>query len=910
MTELLSKEHTILERPFMEFRPFGVNERGEKIRDVTGQGVRAHVEYLHECVTRTSGHERGERVVHELCCLLNERIRDPVYHVTPAFLKNPWNSYSYEFVSFLREFAEMLSGDPNYQFNMGKEKHISPLMQTLGRPFSVSQIYKMFPYFAQKYVKGSHEFDVGVVTDRSAILRVKFTDKVYQQFGPYRKACAEAICQIGKGSLSSVPERIHHLPPATVRDRACIVDGDEYCEWEFTWIPQSGSLFRPAAGLLAAGSAYVYVRAIYPAVSIAEALVLTLLPATISWLAISNLEKQAKSLKALIMEQDQSVEARHEELREAYLDQEQTGVELKKMVNQLTTLHSAGLIFSSTFDRDTIVDSALQALVKTLSYDRAMISFYDSERRVSHAFRALGVSREVRAFLGSLEVPVTTPESLEALVLLKGTPLLVGDVREVWPSLHPLNQRLASLLKSKAFITVPLRVKDRILGALTVDRLGDVSLTQDDLNLMVTFANQLAIALNNVDAYRQIEEAYRQIEALNVGLEARVRERTADLEAANEQLKEMDRLKSQFLAHVSHELRTPLTSIKGFVDNMLEGLAGALSEKQAQYLTRIKANGSRLARMITDLLDRSRIEAGKLALSLEEIALLPMVSDVIEQIRPIALAKHQRLQLQCDDTDLTVWADIDRLSQIVTNLLDNAIKYTQDGGSVTVRVTREAAHFAKVTVMDNGPGIPCDALPKLFDPFFRAGHYQRSRIKGLGLGLSIAKELVELHGGLISVHSDEGKGAEFRFTIPIRRRIEERMTAPKLATRILVVDDDQDIRQLLVDRLESYGYEVQTAPDGTGAIKAYQSREFDGVVLDIGMPEMDGIEVLRQVREQNTTIPIVMVTASGSKQRAIEAVGMGAQAYLLKPFDLDELQQVMGYWFGKSAGEPDQTKTG
>lgn len=381
----------------------------------------------------------------------------------------------------------------------------------------------------------------------------------------------------------------------------------------------------------------------------------------------------------------------------------------------------------------------------------------------------------------------------------------------------------------------------------------------------------------------------------NKTLEHRVQEQTDQ----NQQLKEMDRLKSRFLAHVSHELRTPLTSIEGLADNMLEGLAGVLSEKQRQHLTRIKANGSRLARMITDLLDRSSIEAGKLELSLQEVPLAALASEVIEQVRPIALAKDQRLQLECDDPAITCWADADRLSQIMTNLVDNAIKYTSNGGAVVVRVTRESARFAKVTVADNGPGIPRDALPNIFDPFFRASQHARSRIKGLGLGLSIVKELVEIHGGMISVQSEGGKGTEFRFTVPLRPDLEE--GTPSCSTsvkRILVVDDDVDICQLLQDRLGSYGYQVETAHEGGEALDAYRSAPFDGVILDIGMPKIDGLEVLREIRLRNSKIPIVMVTACGSVQRAVQAIKMGAQAYVLKPFDLAELQRVTGCWFG------------
>lgn len=236
--ELLSKDHRILERPFMEFRPFGADEREDNICDVSGVSVRAMVSYLEGYVSRSYGSEAGSRAVEELCRLLNERIRDSIYHVTPKFIKNTWNSYSYEFVCYVYEFCEQLSGDPRFAFNSGKDK-IAPVIQILGRPFPVSQIYKMFPHFGQKYTKGSIEREVCLVTDHIAILRMKFTERSYRQFGAYRNRCAQMICQSHHGSFAAVPERVHHLPPATIVDRTCIVDGAEWCEWEIAWLPQS-----------------------------------------------------------------------------------------------------------------------------------------------------------------------------------------------------------------------------------------------------------------------------------------------------------------------------------------------------------------------------------------------------------------------------------------------------------------------------------------------------------------------------------------------------------------------------------------------------------------------------------------------------------------------------------------------
>lgn len=900
MTELLSKDHSILERPFMEFRPFGLNDRGEKICDISGVVVQSNVDYMCDYLTRTAGAEAATHALDELCRLLNARLPDRSYHVTPDFLRNIWNSYSYEFVCYLREFCEQLSGDPDFHVNVGTHRKVPPLIQILCRPFSTPQLYKMWPHMGRKYVRDVLEFEVGLVTRRSAVLRMTFTDRALAQFGPYRKRCVHVICLSCKTSIALVQTQLHGTPPATVRDLSCTANGDPYCEWEFTWTPQVRNSIPLAMWLLVAGGTFAYVHIRWPNVPTMEALGLAAIPASLLWWMITNHMRQAaKPLQRLIKDQEQVVDARHEELREAYLEQQSTAVTLRRKVNDLTTLHRAGLLFSSTFDRDELLTNVLDTIVRELHYDRAMITQFDRTRNVSYDFRVRGMPQEVADFLRTQEVAVTDPESVEGTVFLRGEPVLTNNIHEIWDRLHPFDQKLIAMVNVKSFITVPLKTHDAVIGSLSVDRTHNQALTQDDLDVLTTLASQVAIALDNA-------QAYREIESLNAGLEARVRARTAELEAANAQLKQMDRLKSKFLAHVSHELRTPLTSIVGFADNMLEGLVGSLNVKQEQYLTRIKANGTRLARMITDLLDLSRVEAGKLVLSFDQICLQTVVTDVIEQLLPLAITKHLQIELQSPDPTLLVWADPDRLSQILTNLLDNAIKYTPDGGHIWVDLSVADHEMARVVVRDNGQGIPPDALPKLFDPFFRVHHQERSQTKGLGLGLAIVKDLVELHGGSIAVHSTLDQGTEFTFTIPLHAWASPPVCQmPSVRRRLLVVDDDPDICDLLRDRLESEGFQVETAADGETALRLLANTPVDGVLLDIALPEMDGFEVLRKLRSKQPTLPVVMMTAVEALDRAMAAVEAGAQGYLLKPFDAARLRQIIDRWLLNSSIHPD-----
>src|SRR5581483_926366 len=460
-----------------------------------------------------------------------------------------------------------------------------------------------------------------------------------------------------------------------------------------------------------------------------------------------------------------------------------------------------------------------------------------------------------------------------------------ADIQQELSRLQPINQQLARMVQAKSLVSVPLKLKNKIIGSITVDRGRDHALTQDDVNVMMTLASQVAIALDNTEAYRQIEQ-------LNIGLEDKVRERTAELERA-------DQHRTLFLSHVSHELRTPLTAIKGFLENMLGGVTGPLSEKQDVYLRRMSVNADRLVRMIGDLLDRTRLETGHLELRLEELDLHHAVSEAVDQLRPLASEKRQRLIVLEPEAPAAVQADADRVAQIVTNLVQNAIKYTPEGGEIVVGVVNDSPQFAALFVKDTGPGIPPDALERIFDPFFRIGTSARGSQKGLGLGLSIVKSLVEQHGGAISVSSKVGHGTEFYVRLPRARQISpERPKRSRGPKHILVVDDDADIRELLTDRLGAAGYAVTTAADGPSAVAAFCGGTFDGVLLDIGLPELDGIDVLKRIRQKNQTVPVIIVTASGSKERALKALAFGAQDYLLKPFESSVLQEIVERWVG------------
>ena len=247
-------------------------------------------------------------------------------------------------------------------------------------------------------------------------------------------------------------------------------------------------------------------------------------------------------------------------------------------------------------------------------------------------------------------------------------------------------------------------------------------------------------------------------------LEQRVRERTRALEEANERLKELDRLKNDFVSNVSHDLRTPLTSIKGYVDNMLDGIGGALNDRQVRNLQRIRSNADRLSKLVNDILDLSRIEAGRLEIAPTQVSVAEVGRDVAEGLRQMASEKGVALGVVEGDEGVVAFADPDRVHQILMNLMGNAIKFTESGGRVEVGAESDGA-FVRVWVRDTGKGIPSEELGRVFDKFHQVGGSSEAQ-RGAGLGLSIVKALVELHGGRIWAESEVGRGSTFWFTLP------------------------------------------------------------------------------------------------------------------------------------------------
>ena len=311
-----------------------------------------------------------------------------------------------------------------------------------------------------------------------------------------------------------------------------------------------------------------------------------------------------------------------------------------------------------------------------------------------------------------------------------------------------------------ALLLAPIRVQGACVGALGVGRRQTIVFEEDARETLRRLADQAAVALANALAYREIE-------MLNLSLEAKVAERTRELSEANRKLQTLDRLKSEFVSNASHELRTPLTAIRMSVDNLLDGVVGEAGPKLQRYLTTVRNNTDRLARLVTDLLDLSRIEAGRVELRRTPVPVQPIIQEVAENLLPMAAGKGLSLMaVPADAAPLLAFADRDKLQQILINLIENATKFTPTGGCITVSARDAGKQFVEIAVEDTGEGIPADELEAVFDKFHQVRRAGQGKPQGTGLGLTIAKSLIELHGGRIWVESEVGRGTRFVLTLP------------------------------------------------------------------------------------------------------------------------------------------------
>ncbi|NTW01674.1 MAG: PAS domain-containing protein [Oscillochloris sp.] len=386
-------------------------------------------------------------------------------------------------------------------------------------------------------------------------------------------------------------------------------------------------------------------------------------------------------------------------------------------------------------------------------------------------------------------------------------------------------------------------------------------------------------------------------------LAERIAERTADLRLANAELARATRLKDEFLANMSHELRTPLTAILGRTELLQEAIYGSLSPKQLEALHSIDLSGRHLLSLINDILDITKIEAGKIEFDPALVPVEPLCRASLQMIAQAALAKRISIHISYDSQATMIYADEGRLKQILINLLTNAVKFTPEEGTVGLEVRSDLLQrMMSFTVWDTGIGIAPDQMSQLFQPFFQIDYGLSRQYEGTGLGLALVQRLTNAHRGSIDVKSTIGQGSRFRINLPWNPDMQASLAKPNPLdlgdfsvpsldngqSRILLVEDNDDNSRVVEEYLCAHGYTVIVARNGVDALAYAEQEPPTAVLMDIQMPEMDGFETIRYMRSNPSLqgVLIIALTAlamPGDRQRCLEA---GADAYLAKPTSL------------------------
>lgn len=407
-----------------------------------------------------------------------------------------------------------------------------------------------------------------------------------------------------------------------------------------------------------------------------------------------------------------------------------------------------------------------------------------------------------------------------------------------------------------------------------------------------------------------LAEAHAALQKERAQLAARVRQRTAELNLANEELARSARAKDEFLAAMSHELRTPLTTVVGTSEMLSDWLYGELNDAQARAVSNIEESAHHLLALINDILDVAKVEAGKMELVWDDVPVAQLCEASLRLIRHTAKKKGLKVSSRMDGRARIVHGDNRRLKQLLVNLLSNAVKFTPEGGSVALEVEghteRDVVEFR---VRDTGIGIAPEHMARMFKPFVQLDNQLTREYSGTGLGLALSYRMAELHGGGIAVESALGQGSCFTVTLPWRPdadrselqpapetgREETASGQPGQGLSVLLAEDNQANATMLTDFLIARGYQITHAADGVEAVARARQSPPDMILMDIQMPNLDGLEATRLIRADASLakVPIIAITAltmPGDRERCREA---GADEYLSKPVGMNELLQVM-----------------
>ena len=559
-------------------------------------------------------------------------------------------------------------------------------------------------------------------------------------------------------------------------------------------------------------------------------------------------------------------------LQESHADLEKKVVvrtsELAQSVAELRALGEVTQAVNSTLDLETVLSTIVAKAVELSGTDAGAIYVADGSQEDFRLRATHGMGDSMIDALRSQGIGLS--ESTIASAAAQRSPVQVADLLALESS--PVHDIIVQA-GYRALLVVPLLRPDGIVGVLVVRRKQPGQFTKATLDLLQTFAAQSVLAIENARLFTEVEEQSRQLEIAS-------------------------RHKSQFVANMSHELRTPLNAIIGLTEMMVTNAARFGTEKALEPLRRVHRAGTHLLGLINQVLDLSKIEAGKLELNPESVSLAPLIDEMAGTARQLAEQNKNRLVVECEENLGLLIVDAMRLRQILLNLLSNACKFTKEG-EVTLRVKKvvDGRNWIEFAIADTGIGMSPDEQAKLFEEFTQADSSTARRYGGTGLGLAITRKLARMMGGDVTVASEPGRGSVFAVRLP--GSAETVASKPVENGRasgtdcILVIDDDATARELIADQLKAEGFSVVTASGGVEGLKRAKELRPTAITLDVMMPDIDGWAVLAALRQDNelAEIPVIMVTIVDERRRG---VALGAAGYLTKPIDRDRLHRLVG----------------
>ncbi|HEY9722464.1 MAG TPA: response regulator [Oscillatoriaceae cyanobacterium] len=526
---------------------------------------------------------------------------------------------------------------------------------------------------------------------------------------------------------------------------------------------------------------------------------------------------------------------------------------------KLQRLVEAGMLLNQELTLDVLLTRIVEVAQHLLEARYVALGVLAEDGVTLKSFITIGMSEAEREAIGNLP----TGRGILGAMLSEGRPLrmakLSNDPRSIgFPPHHP---------PMDSFLGVPILWRGRVFGRLyCTEKLTAKEFSAEDEEIATMLAAQAAIAIENANLYEQARSA--------------------------------SRLKSEFLANMSHELRTPMNAILGFSELVMNGAMGETNARQKQALERVLRNARNLLALINDVLDLSKIEAGKMLLVEAEFAPRALVESAIATIEPLATQKGLAITVDTLDAPAVVRGDEGKVRQIALNLLSNAAKFTEHGG-IQVRVGADNGHWS-LSVKDTGIGIAPEYQDVVFEEFRQVDASSTRQAGGTGLGLAISRKMAALMGGMITVESAPGQGSTFTLRLP---RTHQNAPAPMptgaaVSTHkpggplLLAIDDDPDTLDLMVNRLSSSEFSVVTALGGEAGLNMAHKLRPDVITLDILMPVLDGWEVLRRLKSSPELRDIPVIMMSILENRAL-AFGLDASECLVKPVSRDRLLEVL-----------------